>query len=611
MRPARHRQAAGPCAGPSDPHPWGAEARRVALAGAAALVVSALLAPFLAALEVAARTREQGVLLIALVSGAGVAAVTGAYTVLRRRAASPGAVGLVLLASIGVVLLATYAFTVAPHVALRADILIWAETNFVADITKMALNVPLYGPAADNASSVYPPGAPLLTDLVARAAGRSGSIVAYRTIQVAFTVLAGLVAAACWWRLLALAAPVRRLRNPALWGALVVPFTLLAASNELTNPFVHTLHNDALAQLLAAVAYLVLVSYAGRRGRACLVLMAVLPAAGFFVKQSLALWLPLFTGYLALFDRPRSVLRAATVAGAGLVALGAVLLGCYLAWGPPFVFWTFTVLASLGVSPLRAVQHLLDTWAYWLAGFAAAAVLMRSRSVRPLVGLWAVWLALFLVELHTASVAWMRNHLGPGSLLAEVWLLVALASRWPSRPPVARTGPWPWLRLGPAVAALALLPAGLGMVRIPARSLPDDVARYVHDIEREFSGLAPDSVLLDAGSWLYLRHGVVMKDRVIAVGDLGRGGTGDFSGILGRLRERRYAKILVRDPYAPDFHYDHAGWPRSSGIREALRTSYREVRRIPGVRGLPHQFTTYFFRDISVLVPRSPTGSPP
>jgi hypothetical protein len=98
---------------------------------------------------------------------------------------------------------------------------------------------------------------------------------------------------------------------------------------------------------------------------------------------------------------------------------------------------------------------------------------------------------------------------------------------------------------------------------------------------------------------------VVMKDRAATIGERGYSATGDFSKMLERLNQKAYAKILVREPFAADSWYDHDDWAQSSGIREALRANYREVRTIAEVKDdLGHKTGRYTFRAISVLVPK-------
>jgi hypothetical protein len=109
-------------------------------------------------------------------------------------------------------------------------------------------------------------------------------------------------------------------------------------------------------------------------------------------------------------------------------------------------------------------------------------------------------------------------------------------------------------------------------------------------------------VLLDAGSWVYLPSRVVMKDRSAAIGELGNNQVGDFSGTLARVRERYYARILVRDYGTPDMDYEHSIWARPSGIGAALRANYRVVRVIPGVED---GWRTPGLHAISVLEPRT------
>jgi hypothetical protein len=95
-----------------------------------------------------------------------------------------------------------------------------------------------------------------------------------------------------------------------------------------------------------------------------------------------------------------------------------------------------------------------------------------------------------------------------------------------------------------------------------------------------------------------------MKDRVTSTGDRGLGQTGDFFGIIRRIEQQRYSKILVRNFNSPDFWYDHFLWSESSGIRQALLDNYYETSIIQGVEGGDR----YLFSDISIHVPK-PRGA--
>jgi hypothetical protein len=146
---------------------------------------------------------------------------------------------------------------------------------------------------------------------------------------------------------------------------------------------------------------------------------------------------------------------------------------------------------------------------------------------------------------------------------------------------------------------------GLGMVRVPVNGFNEsDAHRYIQAIEKEFVGEPQERVLLDIGTWVYLDKGIVMKDRAPSIGERGISETGDFSGINGRLSQRYYTKVLVRNFHSGDFWYDHELWRRSSGIRQALNDNYREIRRIEPVAGIAESNRPYPFHPVSVLVPR-------
>ena len=530
-----------------------------------------------------------------------------AYLVLRRRSADPARLGLITLTTVGVLAVSIYLFWVSHYVRFPADILIWSESDFVNDILKVRVGYPLYTAQQNNESSAYPPGTQMLTYLLAWLLGNASSIPVYRAIQLGYALMAALVATLCCRRLVSMSFPSRPARDAGWWTAAWLPILFLFATNPLTNPFVHNLHDDSLAQLVSVAAYWLLLRYVSRPSARLLALMAVVPALGFVVKQSLVVWAPLYCLQLALFDRPRSVRRLVGFALAASVGVGAVVGGGYLLWGEPFTYWTFTVLRSHGVSLLRSFQHGLDVWSYLVIGLVGGFVLLRSRNLRTLLGPWLVWLILVATEIYSSGIAWMLNHIGPGSLIAGIWFVTALARLWPK--PAGTSGlrglAQSWVQAGLITAMTCLLLGGLGLVRIPLSPLPSDAYRYVAEIEREFEGQGTE-ILLDMGTWVYARSGIVMKDRVVPFGDRGYAGIGDFSGMLGRLEQKQYSRILVRNLHSADFVYDHWMWSRSSGIREALLDHYDEVGTIEAVSSAgPLSWSPpYGFCEISILAPK-------
>ena len=548
---------------------------------------------------------ERAAQLAALVLVGIVAVPLGAYLAVRRRSAAPSFLALATLSALAIELTAIQLFSVSHFVAFPADILSWSEGEFVADILKFRVGHPLYSDPMNNESFIYPPGSQLLTYLLASIGGHATSIPAYRIVQLFYVLAATLLAVDCV--VLLVRASGRSSRVGAWWGVALAPLLYLVATNRLTNEFVRNLHNDALAQLLHVSAYWILLRYLLSRDRRWLLAMAILPALGFMTKQSVAIWAVLYPFQLAFFDRPRSLLRATCLGAVAFGLIGLCVLGGHRLWGEPFLYWLFGVMGGKGVSPLRAVEHLLQVWPYLAMGLLGGAVLMRGEAVRVLAGPWLVWLILMLASIYTSGIAWMLNHIGPASLLAAIWGLAALASVWPrdGDVPGGSTAPEAWLRPAAAAVAVFLSLQGLGVVMLPLRRLPEDALRYVREIEREFEGHRPETVLLDAGSWPYLQEGVVMRDRLAPAGDRGFVEASALADMVQRLDDRYYAKILVRHLHSPDLHYDSALWPTSSGVRAAMLRNYREVRRIPAVARTPREFGSYFLGEISVLERRA------
>lgn len=514
--------------------------------------------------------------------------------------------GLVVSATLLAMLMVSYFVWAGHQIALPADILIWSESDFVNDILKFRNGYPIFTADVNNESFTYVPGTQLVTYAVASLAGFPTSVTAYRAVQVFFTLLAAFFAFLCCRRLVSLAAPKNDapLRSSG-WSAVWFSALFLIACNTITNPFTFLLHNDALAQLVIVFAYWLLLEYEHTRDRRLLWAMMLVPAVGFWVKQSIIIWALIYCAYVAYRGRSES-LRTSVVFAVSSAAAVAISIGVgWMLWGEYFRYWVFDVLGAHGVSPLRSFKHLLDVWIYFAAGIAAGYVIL-ARSPR-LGALWLTWLFIIATETYTSGIAWMLNHIGPGSLLAGVWMFAALALVWNSlfSGTLRGTGLVERSRAIASLAVLGLIFSGLGLIHVPQKTFGQDAYRYVAEIESEFSGLPADRVLLDVGSWTYIRTGTVMKDRAPSIGERGYSETGDFSGILSRLNEKHYDKILVRNLHKDDFWYDHSLWNRSSGIREALLKNYVEIKTIKEVSGVDPLRQPYGFQPVSVLVPRT------
>jgi hypothetical protein len=578
---------------------------------AAVLLLATALAGCIYPLQ-AGRDPEKAVLMTGILFAAILVFIPGAYLLRSGRRASPATSGLLFLTACSILLLASYLFSVSWYVFFPADFLTWSESDFVNDILKFSSGYPIYTPQINNDSFVYVPGPQLLTYLLAWLAGKSGSIPAFRLIQLIYTAASAWIATLCCRQMLRLARPGLRATTSWLWNCFWYAALLLIATNSLTNPFVHNLHGDALAQLMTIIAFYLVLKYAETRSRAVLAVMTVLPAAGFLVKQSLMVWAAWNAGFLAVLHR--SWKRVIGFTAIAILLLSITFGMCYAIWGAPFFFWIFSVMGHHPVSPLRSFQHLLTAWPYFVAGLIGGAAILQGRNHRLLLSAWLIWLGVIVSETYTSGIAWMTNHIGPGSLIAGVWLLAGLASVWDSATALRNSAAERWLRTTAMAFGVALFFVGMGLVRIPVRSLPDDAYRYIHDIERQFEGLPASKILLDAGTWVYMQDRVIMRDRAPAIGELGGTGTGDFSGILSRIEAKHYSKILVRGFHASDFVYDYFLWSKSSGIRQALLDNYRETGKIRAAEAYSYARNwaedPYYFGEITILEPKISSSQP-
>jgi len=365
--------------------------------------------------------------------------------------------------------------------------------------------------------------------------------------------------------------------------------------------------------LTSLAAYWLLLEHLATGNDRLLIPMAVLPGVGFMVKQNVAIWALFYTAYVAAHAGRRSRTAVVAFAACAFGGIAAAVGVGYALWGEPFRYWVLQVLAGHGTSNVRAFEHLREGWLYLALGLSGGAALLRGRAAGRLFLPWAIWFLLFASEVYTSGIGFPLSHMGPGSLLAAVWFLAA-APLWWRAAAHCQPGTPAWLQWVPAGICAPLLGVaifqGAALVRMPLPPFSPDAYRYVAEIEREFARDPAACTLMDAGSWVYLRPGIVMKDRAPAIGDRGMDGSGDFTAFRKRIEQRRYCKILVRNYASDRFWYDFPGWPKSSGLRQAMRENYREVRRIKAVAALPvrKELLTgtgafIFFDEITVLVP--------
>ncbi len=539
-----------------------------------------------------------------------------------------------LLAGLGMAagLVGFYLYWVWPLLLFPADILMWAETDFVGDIIKLRLGMPVYTAPEYSNSMIYTPAAPLLTYGISWAIGQPTSIAAWRLIQLGFVVCAALLATSCCRKLYGLAFPHRPMAFPKTWLGFTFLAMFLASTSPRTNSFVYTLHADALALLVSVFSFWTVLLYLEAPSWRRALLMAVCPALGYLTKPFLISWMAVMFVFLVLHDH-RRLGRLMLFAVSAVVSIVIAVGTCYLLWGDAFIFWTFTVMGGSrkqlnlsidahGVSLLRSLEHTLRAWLEIAVGIAGGWLMLRGANFRGLGSLWVAWLALIASEAFSSGAGWgVLYHFGPGVVIGSIWLFAALPGIWPRIE--AHVGPSALLSSSAhSLAALAgvltifmmlhVVPAADGEGRDWQRAQGlSDAYRYIADIEEEFEGLPADKVLLDIGNWIYLRNSVLQRDRAISLADQPPGGIYENTDVMvSRIRSKTYERILVRDLHSPYFLYDWqtsglGHWDRPSGVREALLDSYEEVRVIPAPAGAGQlQRQIEHIGPVSVLIPR-------
>lgn len=516
----------------------------------------------------------------------------------------------VALLALGAVALALAAlYQVSFYLRIPVDLLSFAESPFLTDIIKYREGLPLYTPVADNNSYPYTPGTQILTYTIGAAFGHGTDIPFLRYVQFSYVLLAALVAGLVADGLSQLLIPEVRRGGRGLWIVSCTALLFLVALDPRFNNFVHSLHNDGLAMLISMTAAWLAVSHARGARRWHLVAMAFLPALGFLVKQNQLMWAGLFAIYLwfeGSTDK-RWVILWAVVAGIlGVAVMGAAVL----VLGENFRYWIFGALGDKQVSLARSILHLIWAGLYLTFGLVALVRFVLPGRSRGATALWLMTGALFALTTYTSGLGWTANHMGPAMMLATAWFLVVARDAWP----VPSNGGWQSL-VAPAAAAAVVLAVmgGLGVVRLPRNDVSPDLARYIADVDKEFAGMNPDSVLLDNGSWPYLKAGIVMKDRSSPV-TLHVTNNQSFinrpalAETIQRIRERRYTRILARvidtDQTPYDFH------DRGSGVKAAILENYQIMRRIPGVAGVQTWWPLNLLSEVVVLEPRSTSTAP-
>lgn len=525
------------------------------------------------------------------------------------------------------VLVAFYFNVIVPYVVLPADILMWGETDFVGYFIKLRTNTPLYMPPEHSNSSIYTPGAPLLTYGILWALGQTQSIPAMRIVQLVYVGGAALLGTICIGMVRKLAFPGTDTPHRRTWFLFAATVMFLAATSPHVNRNVHCLHNDALALLVSMICFWTLLAYFRDPSWSRLLLMAVAPVLGYFVKQFLLGWAGVMLIALVL-KHGRHLVRPIALAAITAAVYGGTVLLCYALWGEDFIFWTFritggsrsaiTFAGTYNIALVRSVDHTLGAWMEIMIGVVGGWLLIRVSNGRHVVPLWISWMALIVIEALGSGLGWgVLYHFGPGVMIGVIWLFAALPRYWIHR---AEGRDEPVTKPPVLAAAARSLAAIIGVITVlvalqvfptraihsprwwPGRRPSADVYRYISDIEEEFKGVAPERVLLDVGNWVYLPHGVVAKDRAVSLADQPLAGIYEnFDVMLERIRAHAYDKILVRDMDSPSFVYDWDLFPRPSGVRRALLDHYQIQKVIPAPKDDPP--TIMHGGPITVLVP--------
>lgn len=545
----------------------------------------------------------------AVLGGAFVLIVLAAW-LLRFRAdafpPAPSGAGIVFLALFALVLVGIYLLSMRNLLTMPYDLASWSEPMFIVDVIKLRTGAPLYLPPGDSNSNTYTFLAPVLTYELARLAGHRDSIPVYRIIQQLYLALAAWLAALSTVGLLQLVKAEAALRLRRLWFPFFFFTSFLVAINHETGVFNIYLHNDPLALLVSTLAFWLLMKHAVSRDDRWLWVMWAIPAVAFLAKQNLGLWAAIYVIYLWL-DGSYSLRTILKFAAASFGGVAMTVLACIAVWGQPFRYWVFQVMGGHVLQIAFILDRFKDGGWYIALGLGGILVLLRGEAFTRLLGIAAAWFLLLAGALYTSGIAFRPSHLGPLSMISGCFSLAALAKLWPAEDPPDGSRSQAWLSVVVGCASVALIFAALRFTEGRGHPISSDFLRYTHAIEQEFAGLPPERVLLDDGDWIYLRSGVVMRDRqpILAT----HRDFSQFNDMLNRARARYYSRILTRVLENGRYSYDIG---RYRGIGPELLKHYREVRRIPHAEGMDSWlYRDILLSDVAVLEPLPPDNTAP
>ena len=524
---------------------------------------------------------------------------------------------------------------IAPWVMLRADLLMWEETDFVGNMIKLNNGVSIYTDPSDNNSLIYNPASFFVTYSIAWIFGATQSIPFLRVIQLAFTVCSAVVATSCVYRLRRLAFPgVHQHRSSGLWLVFTFLVMFLVATSPNANRFVYALHVDSLALLVSMVCFWSILRYGEAKSFSSLVLICGCIVVAFLTKQFLVSWsASAFIFILFVTPEPRRIFGFLIIV---TTFLGLAIGTCYLLWGDNYWFWAFEVMGGVrreiaispdhtyGISLARSFDHLLRLWLELSIGAVGAKLLLHEKATKASLGIVSAWVVLVAAETLSSGAGWgLLYHFGPGVLIGAILLFAALPIAWYGAPSVegSRSFWFPVVRTCVSIvvvvamlSALQVMPSGLpGHPRaIKALQRTPDLSRYVGEIEAEFQGEDANEILLGVGNWVYLSSGVVQRDRAVSIADQPFGNIYENVDIaIERIRAGKYKKILLQNYDSGRFFYEWEIWPRPAGFRAAIEENYREVRRIKPPEGNPSMPFYLTMGDEVVVFVRRDDNLPP
>lgn len=488
-------------------------------------------------------------------------------------------------------------------VGLRAkfpwDLFMWPESPFMTNMLKLELGQPIFTSPADGNSFVYSPGLEYLTFAILKPLGLHLDIRYCRLVNVAFGLLAGIVAGFALHRAVKMVAPDNRFPRLAWLGGGVATLVIFRNfTSDVTHP-------DNLVMLHTAGVFL-LTLWAWREKRFGIAVLAMLFAGwGVFAKQILAV---AFLGPAVVFARFNPWGWRKWFALVGLGALSAMTAALVMTWQPHARFHLLKLLPSQGIHLTRFYWMVVDLFTadravLFFLGFIAAGLLWRCGKAGREYFQFCAAIGVFSVCPNVASYV-KTMGIWNNLIIFQLWLVLlawpALAVWFRRAANRSAAGADEGRLLDWTIATSLVL--FIGLLFPPKTPAHPDMYAACNEIQKMVDAdiLAGRKVLIGHGMMYLLRAGSkeIPLDRVNSILELKAAGYESLSQFPERIRQHHYDRLYltVEHWYPPAFVAEiEKHYQVQTIVKQPPCSNHLETGRYTPLIG-----------DCRILIPREP-----